>query len=78
MNLDSTTVDNLVDELFAEITSQLCAGNDVAIPGFGKFTPEKTDEYIARDLTSGSTYLFPPRITVNFLPGTRLKKGGEQ
>ncbi len=64
----------LAREMFSAITDTLCDGDTVSIPGFGSFAPEKSDERIAKDLTDGKTYLFPPEIKVSFTESELLKK----
>lgn len=63
----------LAREMFGALTDTLCAGDSVAIPGFGTFSPDKTEEHIAKDLTDGKTYLFPPEIRVAFKESGLLK-----
>lgn len=73
LEIDNATATSLSDTLI----SLLCglAGNldTVAIPGFGTFTPVKTDEYVSTD-AEGNRTLMPPSIKLTFKPGSRLKK----
>ncbi len=59
---------------FNEIISENCARlNSVALPGFGTFSPTKTDEYIVADPDGGRT-LMPPAVKVQFNPSIVLRK----
>ena len=64
-----------LSEALAEALRTACANLDnVAIPGFGTFATEKTDEYVATDPQTGSRMLMPPHISVKFHPGSQLRK----
>lgn len=54
--------------------NSFCDLDEVAIPAFGTFKPEKHDEYIASDLSDGSLVCYPPSISLSFTPSTMLKK----
>lgn len=59
---------------FSEIIAGKCAQLDsVALPGFGTFTPAKTDEYIVDD-PDGGRILMPPAVKVQFNPSIVLRK----
>lgn len=63
-----------IAEAFATaLRERLCALDSVAIPGFGSFVPEKSDEYVATD-DDGSRTLMPPHIGLTFNPGSMLRK----
>lgn len=63
----------VADALTAIITEQLCTANDVALPGFGSFSTVKSDEQIEVS-ANGKRTLLPPKITAQFVAGSRLKK----
>lgn len=63
----------IADTLTAIITDQLCSANDVAIPGFGTFGTVKSDEHIEVS-DNGKRTLLPPKISAEFVAGSRLKK----
>lgn len=75
-NTDSTVKDSaaLAAALADLIAESLTETDNVAIPGFGTFESTKTLEYIAEDPATGLTMLYPPKISVSFKPGSRLKK----
>lgn len=58
-------------EAIAEATAEM---DSTAIPGFGTFEAVKTPDHIITDPDTNTTKLVPPTITVNFKPGSRLKK----
>lgn len=64
--LVTSTIDMIV-----EVLSQ---NDTLAIPAFGSFATEKSDEYIAVDATSGQRVLYPPKISAKFTPGSILAK----
>lgn len=71
---DRRDVNALVDAL-AIVIRENCAELDaVAIPGFGSFVPQKYEETITTDTGTGRRTLTPPRVTVEFNAGSRLKK----
>lgn len=71
MNGQEFTPDK-IGAIGAAIVDILAEGNSVAIPGFGTFSPEKTDEYVKAD-DSGRRLLMPPAIIVNFKPSVVLR-----
>lgn len=71
MNGQEFTSDK-IGAIGAAIVDILAEGNSVAIPGFGTFSPEKADEYVASD-ASGRRMLMPPAIIVNFKPSVVLR-----
>ncbi len=71
--LDSAAANNMAELLTDIVSRRLAELDTIAIPGFGTFTAEKTDEYVAT-AEDGSRTLMPPAIQVSFTPGTRLSK----
>jgi nucleoid DNA-binding protein len=66
-------------EALARAVRQHCAELDsVAIPGFGKFIPEKHNEQIVTDHAEGKRLLLPPEVVVTFRVGTKLRMQVEQ
>lgn len=58
----------------AEILREsMTARKSVAVPSFGTLTTVKTDERIGMDPETGVTTLYPPAISVDFIPSTNLK-----
>lgn len=60
----------LVD-LLRQRTAEL---DSVAIPGFGNFVAMKKKERIVFDSATGRRQLLPPKVVVEFVAGTKLKK----
>lgn len=72
--LSAETVDRLCEATSAVITDALCEGDSVALPAFGTFSTNKTDEYTTRDNATGDLILMPPAINVIFSPAHKLTK----
>ena len=73
-SLNYKETQQLVNSTIAMITDVLSQGDMQAIPSFGTFSTEKTEEYIAVDEKTGRRMLFPPSVSVKFTPGTILIK----
>lgn len=65
-------------ELSAMLTETICDYcsdlDQVAIPGFGNFTPVRTDERIDIDRSTGRRVILPPEINVVFKTSVVLRK----
>lgn len=70
---DAAQGSRLAEAFAAALRERLCALDSVAIPGFGSFVPEKSDEYVAVT-DDGSRTLMPPHIGLTFNPGSMLRK----
>ncbi|MCM1518418.1 MAG: HU family DNA-binding protein [Pseudoflavonifractor sp.] len=71
---DAKDINSLLEGLGA-ILKEKCGNMDsVAIPGFGTFEPEKKDEYVMTDGTTGRKTLYPPKIELQFKAGSMLRK----
>ena len=69
---DAKTVGKLSESL-ADVFGEIIAEGDIiAIPGFGDFIPEMHAEHVGLS-DDGRRMLFPPEITLKFLPGTALR-----
>lgn len=71
---DTSEVSALIEGLckvFKECGSDL---DSVAVPGFGTFKAEKSDEHIDIDDSTGKRTLFPPKISIEFQPSIVLRK----
>lgn len=71
---DSSTAEKIAVALAVALRERCAALDTVAIPGFGNFVPEKRDEHISTDGTTGIRRLMPPSISVQFQPGSKLRK----
>lgn len=71
---DTAEVRRLTDGLAAVLRERCGALSAVAIPAFGTFSPQKSDERIAVDHSSGKNMLYPPEITIRFTASSMLKK----
>lgn len=70
---DAAQGSRIAEAFAAALRERLCALDSVAIPGFGSFVPEKTDEYVAV-ADDGTRTLMPPRIGLSFNTGSMLRK----
>lgn len=68
---ETATLTDALGKLMTELGSDLDA---MAVPGFGTFTPVKTDETVMVDPATGSRTLMPPAITMEFQPSILLRK----
>lgn len=64
----------LTSALTASIAETGAELDSCAIPGFGTFVSEKTDEHITVDPVNGERLLVPPAITMRFQPSVVLRK----
>ena len=69
---DARTVTQITEALARVAGEILTEGNTVALPGFGDFTPVKTDERIELD-AMGRRMLMPPSISICFTPASALR-----
>ena len=71
--LNAATVNSLLGSLTDIIADNCAELNSIAIPGFGTFSAEKTDEYVVNN-ADGSRTLMPPAVTLKFNPSIILRK----
>jgi len=71
---DAKEISALLTALTVAIREGCADLDQVAIPGFGAFDPEKHEEHISTDLSTGKQMLLPPEITVKFNPSALLRK----
>ena len=63
-----------IESAMVDTLLEYCSNLDgVAIPGFGTFTPVKSDERIVKD-SDGKTFLLPPSIELKWRPSVMLRK----
>lgn len=67
-------VDALVEGLSVALRQSCAELDSVAVPTFGTFVPEKHNEEIRTDLSTGRKMLLPPEISVGFVPAGALAK----
>ena len=68
---ETATLIDALGKLMTELGSDL---DSMAVPGFGTFTPVKTDETVVTDPATGTRTLMPPAITMQFQPSILLRK----
>lgn len=81
MKRDKEDVKVLLEGFSNLLKEKFEVSETIALPGFGKFIPNKIDEHIKTDVASGHRTLVPPRVVLDFEPSTILKtkiveKGG--
>ncbi len=64
----------LVDTLLNEISTALCAGEDVRLWGFGNFILRDKAARPGRNPRNGEETVIVPRRVVTFRPGQKLRK----
>lgn len=68
---DTQHISSALAEIFHET---LTAGDSIALPAFGTFSPELTQEQVINDAISGKAQLIPPHVSVTFIPALKLTK----
>lgn len=63
-----------VDATFGAIASELAAGRDVSIAGFGKFSPSERSAREGRNPATGETIQIAASTAAKFSPAAGLKK----
>lgn len=67
-------VEKLLSSFVKALRTSNLEGKAVAIPGFGTFQPEKTEETISIDPVTGKRYLMPPSVKIVFKSSVVLRK----
>lgn len=74
MDCDTKSVTDLMEAFASIVRERLSELDTIAIPGFGNFVSVKKSERIETDPATGKLMLMPPRIAVEFVAGSILKK----
>ncbi len=77
LGISSKEVAELTEALADSIAAIAVELDSAAIPGFGTFHSEKTDEHIVTT-PEGKRMLLPPAITLHFQPSVVLRKKIDQ
>jgi DNA-binding protein HU-beta len=72
--LDNSQAKAAVDATLAEITSQLAAGNEVRLTGFGKFAAVHRAAREGRNPATGESMQIAAKTVPKFSAGAELKK----
>ena len=64
----------IVDEFFLKMSECLIDGQEVSLAGLGKFVPVDREARPGRNPKTGEYHPVPPRRTVVFRTGSRLKR----
>lgn len=73
LSVDVLTAKHLEEVMIKLLKECNCALDAVAIPGFGTFSPFKTDECVQTG-EDGKKYLIPPYIELQWRPSIMLRK----
>ncbi|NDC82898.1 HU family DNA-binding protein [bacterium] len=72
-NLSSTMSREIIDAVTDLVMSELKAGNEVGLVGFGRFTIRNRVARRGRNPQTGSTLALPETKTVGFVPSKSLR-----
>lgn len=74
MDCDTKCVAELMAAFASVIRERASELDTVTVPGFGNFVAVKKAERIDTDPATGRQMLMPPKISVEFVAGSALKK----
>jgi len=63
---NKTDINKLIDALSGVVKTHCGELDNVAMPGFGTFEPEKMMERVVKDADTGKRTLMPPRVALRF------------
>jgi DNA-binding protein HU-beta len=72
-SLTKLQVKAVVDEIFKEIVSAASNGEEVSLPGFGKFKVKQTAEREGRNPSTGETIKIAASKKLGFTPAKAVK-----
>ncbi len=72
--IDVKTAAAMIEAVAGAICRQCADLNTVAIPGFGNFVSEKSDEHVEVDPVTNNRVLIPPSINMQLRPSVILRK----
>jgi DNA-binding protein HU-beta len=72
--LNNSQAKQALDATLEEISSQLGAGNEVRLTGFGKFSVSQRAAREGRNPQTGATMQIPAKTVPKFSAGAELKK----
>jgi len=73
IGLNKREAKEFIDSFFEEIRSQLVAGREVKLAGFGSFAPRTKKQRPGRNPKTGQQFLISARRVVVFHPGPKLR-----
>ena len=71
--LTKTASDAIVRDVFNAISQSLVSGEEVSIPGFGKFLKRVSPQKNGRNPSTGDVIIIPEKNKVVFKPSSVLK-----
>lgn len=72
-NLTKAQGKALIDGVFKAITDAAASGNEISLPGFGKFKVKATPERDGRNPSTGATIKIAASKKLTFAPAKTLK-----
>jgi DNA-binding protein HU-beta len=72
-SLPKAQVKTLLDELLKEIIAAASKGDEVSLPGFGKFKVKETAERDGRNPSTGMAMKIPASRKLSFTPAKAVK-----
>ncbi len=72
-SMPKTTAKELVGSVFAAIADAAAAGEEISLPGFGKFKVKASAEREGRNPATGATLKIPASKKLAFTPAKALK-----
>ena len=72
-DLTKKQVTEVIDSLLQFIAQAMAAGEEVSLPGFGKFTTSKRAARTGRNPLTGATLQISESVVPKFMPGKALK-----
>lgn len=70
--LDKSTINKLLKGVHEIIRDQIVNQNEVELESVGTLAPKKRLEYLYENCKTGERILFPPRISIRFIPNIEL------
>jgi len=73
-NLSKAASEQIIETIFGQISQSLIDGDEVAIPGFGKFAVSKRKERTGLNPQTKEKIIIPASLKVKFKPAKQLKE----
>jgi len=73
-NLSKAASEQIIETIFGQISQSLIDGDEVAIPGFGKFAVSKRKERTGLNPQTREKIIIPASLKVKFKPAKQLKE----
>ena len=77
-DITKTAASEILDIVFDAFTDLLIKGEEINVPGFGKFAAKLHEPRTGRDPSTGEMKTFPAKTRVKFSPSSVLKDAVNQ